>query len=354
MIEGNSEIKIVLRADVASSLWEKPVLLKEQAAKWTKARVNVHSDFVLCLGRVYGPEDAAKRWTDQVSTSKMCHTFRELQGLDGEPIDFEWKIFPGVTALDILHEIQADLQGKHITPDNLHVNDQRHCAGRKGLGRGVLKKKKNNNRDMIHYNGEYCNIDLLDKTMHSANQLCIYGAVTKWCETNSEESGQSRFESARKTSPESQIKQEDLKSLIDILRLPDASGNRMLQSLKDFNSISFMNKTEYLRTTAKFHHPIEKGNHYVTIILEDDGWGKGTSMCKEYTAPRHREDSKPYLSIDANREIGPFLNIWTATIIDFPGFEVQVPSLSSPGHSEWILISRGHDRFVNEIHRQEL
>ena len=51
------------------------------------------------LGKMYGSEDAEKRWTDQVSTLKMCHTFRELQGLDGEPIDFEWKIFPGPTAL---------------------------------------------------------------------------------------------------------------------------------------------------------------------------------------------------------------------------------------------------------------
>ena len=53
-----------------------------------------------------------------MSTLKMCPTFRELQGLDGEPIDFEWKIFPGVTALDSLHKIQADLQGKHVTPRN--------------------------------------------------------------------------------------------------------------------------------------------------------------------------------------------------------------------------------------------
>ena len=61
-----------------------------------------------------GPEDAIKKWNDQVSTLKMCHTFRELQGLDGEPIDFEWENFPGATALDLLHEIQADLLGKHV------------------------------------------------------------------------------------------------------------------------------------------------------------------------------------------------------------------------------------------------
>ena len=51
------------------------------------------------------------------------------------------------------------------------------------------------------------------------------------------------------------------------------------------------------------------------------------------------------------KEIGPVLNIAIATVIDVPGIEVQVPSLSSPGCSVWILISRGHERFVNEIHR---
>ena len=38
MIEGNSEIKNVFPADVASSLWENPVLLKERAIKWTKSK----------------------------------------------------------------------------------------------------------------------------------------------------------------------------------------------------------------------------------------------------------------------------------------------------------------------------
>ena len=148
---------------------------------------------------------------------------------------FEWKIFPGAKALNLLHEIQTDLQGKHVTPENFcdriifmsMFNDivlekkenEDSCAltsrkikeyasifndghwaflgpveeskwyqgyatdcgkwdlrasqvvedfensrhpvfqGMSPLGRGVLKKK--NNRDTIHYNGEYCNIDLL-------------------------------------------------------------------------------------------------------------------------------------------------------------------------------------------------
>ena len=124
-----------------------------------------------------------------------------------------------------------------------------------------------------------------------------------------------------------------------------ASGNRMLQNLNDFNSMPFMSKIEYLRTTAKFNHPIEKGNHFVTTTLEDDGWGKCTSMCKEHTAPRNREDSRPYASIDAEQEIGLVLNVGVATVIDVPGIEVQVPPLNAPGHSVWIVTSRGHERF---------
>ena len=74
-------------------------------------------------------------------------------------------------------------------------------------------------------------------------------------------------------------------------------------------------------------------------------------MCKKYSAPRIREDSKPYTLIDAVKEIGPVLNIEIATIKDVLGIEVQVPKLSSPRYSVWILIGRGHERFVDEIHR---
>ena len=116
IIEVNSEVKNVFPADVASSLWGKLVLLKEQAIKWTKARVYVYSLRVM-LGKRARPEDTTRRWNDEVSTLKMYPTFRELQGLGGDPIDFEWKIFPGARTLDILHKIPADLQGKIVTTE---------------------------------------------------------------------------------------------------------------------------------------------------------------------------------------------------------------------------------------------
>ena len=74
---------------------------------------------MLCWGKQHGPEEAIKKWNDQnVYFEDVSYLQRLARVLDGEPIDFEWKIFPGAKALDILHKIQADLQRKNITPEN--------------------------------------------------------------------------------------------------------------------------------------------------------------------------------------------------------------------------------------------
>ena len=58
----------------------------------------------------------------------------------------------------------------------------------------------------------------------------------------------------------------------------------------------------------------------------------------------------PYASIDAYKQIGPVLNIGIAKVLDVYGIEVQVQSLSNPKYPTPILISRGHEGFVNELH----
>ena len=177
--------------------------------------------------------------------------------------------------------------------------------------------------------------------------------MKKQIEENSGKASKGRPESAPRTPREIQIKQEELKSLVDIPRLPLASGNRMLQNLENFESMPFMSKIESLRAAAKFYHPIEIGNYFVTTLLDNDGWGRRTSMCKEYTAPRNQKESRPFASIDANQKIDPILNIEIALIVDVPGIEVQVPSLSDLWRSMWILTSRGKETFVNEIPRHK-
>ena len=49
-------------------------------------------------------------------------SYGELFGADGEPIEFEWNIFPGFTSLEILQRIHDDLQDQNIEPEKLGTN----------------------------------------------------------------------------------------------------------------------------------------------------------------------------------------------------------------------------------------
>ena len=89
---------------------------------------------------------------------------------------------------------------------------------------------------------------------------------------------------------------------------------------------------------------------YITTLHKEDGWGKCTSLCKEYTKCRNHMDSRPFASTDAYQHIGPVLNIGIAKILDVYRTEVQFSSLSDPRFPTWILTSRDHERFVNELH----
>ena len=105
------------------------------------------------------------------------------------------------------------------------------------------------------------------------------------------------------------MKREELKSLVDVLKLPPALGNQMLQN---FESMFGGGQIEFLRTAAGFHHPVEVGKMFTAILQKDDGWRRCTSLCEEYTRPRNDKDLKPYASNDANKQIGPVLNIGIA------------------------------------------
>ena len=94
--------------------------------------------------------------------------------------------------------------------------------------------------------------------------------------------------------------------------------------------------------SAKFYHPIEKGNYYVTTERES-----ARRCAKNVQHPETKRIHKATSIDSCKKEIGPVFNIEIATIMDVPGIEVQVPSLSSPGYSVRMLISRGHERFVN-------
>ena len=266
------------------------------------------------------------------------------ENYNGEPIAFEWKIFSGTTASELVQKIQKGLEGQRIDLDKKGNEDSCIISSRKikmyasrfidghwvFLGPGEESKwfqgyavicgkwglRASPIVDEFENSGK---VEILSTSVESSTTLIFFSelsmrrissvfteqsqsCVKKQPKADSGKASKGRPESARRTPRENQIKQEERKSLVDIPRLPHASGNRMLQNLENFESMPFMGKIESLRAAAKFIHPIEIGNYYVTTLLEDDGWGRRTSMCKEHTAPRNQKDSRPFASIDAIRK----------------------------------------------------
>ena len=94
LILGHSEeILNVKPLESSSRSWTRSVLSHDQAIKWAKAKVRVYSDPVLCVGQTSESKEARARWEGQVEELKMYPSYKELAGIDGEAIEFEW-IFP--------------------------------------------------------------------------------------------------------------------------------------------------------------------------------------------------------------------------------------------------------------------
>ena len=61
---------------------------------------------------------ATERWKGQVEDLKKNSSYQNAVGVDGEPIEFELKMFPGCSSLSLLREIQHDLVTKNNMPED--------------------------------------------------------------------------------------------------------------------------------------------------------------------------------------------------------------------------------------------
>ena len=56
-------------------------------------------------------------WEDRLTWFKVSSEYRTLDRIDGEPMEFEWNIFPGFTTLQLCHKVQELLSRLSVTPE---------------------------------------------------------------------------------------------------------------------------------------------------------------------------------------------------------------------------------------------
>ena len=88
----------------------------ERAISLLHTKVYVFSDSVLCLGKMNENPQSNYAWEDRLTWFKSSSENRTLDRTDGEPMEFEWNIFPGFTTLQLCHKVKELLSRLSVTP----------------------------------------------------------------------------------------------------------------------------------------------------------------------------------------------------------------------------------------------
>ena len=70
-----------------------------------RTKVYVFSDSVLCLGKVHQYPESNEAWKKRIEWIINEESYRDYDGINGEPTEFEWIIFPGFTTLQLCGKV---------------------------------------------------------------------------------------------------------------------------------------------------------------------------------------------------------------------------------------------------------
>ena len=117
-IEHSGEIFGVSQISWVDSPWRQLSLVNDESLA---CKGLVFSDSVLCLGKVNQIAASNIVWEQQLDWFKDSPQYRTLDTIDGEPMEFEWHIFPGFTTLQLVDKVQEFMN---------KMGDPAQCQGR--------------------------------------------------------------------------------------------------------------------------------------------------------------------------------------------------------------------------------
>ena len=70
-----------------------------------RTKVYIFSDSVLCFGRIHQHPESNEAWKKRIEGITTEKRYRDYGGINGEPTEFEWNIFPGFTTLQLCGKV---------------------------------------------------------------------------------------------------------------------------------------------------------------------------------------------------------------------------------------------------------
>ena len=90
----------------------------ERVISLQRTKVYAFSDSVLCLGKIFENTQSNDAWDQRLGWFESSSVYRSFDRMDGEPMEFEWNIFPGFNTLQVSEEVKSLLLGLGEAPEN--------------------------------------------------------------------------------------------------------------------------------------------------------------------------------------------------------------------------------------------
>ena len=112
LVSGQTETAGISLINFQDMRWMSTSLLHSRAHHHSIAKGYGFSDSVLCLGKM------GESWKSKIQWYSDNNYFKDVNRIDGQTMEFEWKIFPGLTAMGILNQIQQMMRELQCEPEN--------------------------------------------------------------------------------------------------------------------------------------------------------------------------------------------------------------------------------------------
>ena len=204
-----------------------------------------------------------------------------------------------------------------------------------------MRSKEHGNK-CFHFNGSDENIELLLRTVISANQLSIHGAVADLCNDLSE-----GFRASGKPEVADHLETTEFPTgLSNAETHINAQQRNLVQEYeRKFEQMSEDQKLSKLCSDAGLKLA-ESGQYFKTLDTEEGQ--EMQHLCREYTMHRNDKKTRAEGWILKFSRIGPVLDIKVCRHEDHYTIEVLVQSLFQDRTASWVRFVSGVDKYVTE------
>ena len=118
MVSEQEEINNLDKIHWERNSWKQLSLIgDETVVNLQRPKVYVFSDSVLCFGRIHQHPESNEAWKKRIEWITTDKRYRDYDGINGEPTEFEWNIFPGFTTLQLCGKVTDLLSNFGETPE---------------------------------------------------------------------------------------------------------------------------------------------------------------------------------------------------------------------------------------------